>query len=160
ACSDCRRFWGEYRAGRVEGDEIAGVRDMLCATGGTCMVMGTASTMACITEALGLMLPGGATPPAPSGARLRHGVRSGRAAVTLSRRPKDIFTFGAVRNAIAVLCAIGGSTNAVIHLLAVARRAGIDLSLDDFASVASTTPVLVDCKPSGAGYLEDFDRAG
>lgn len=160
ACTDCRRFWAEHRAGRLDEEGIASVRDRLSTTAGTCMVMGTASTMACITEALGLMLPGGATQPAPSGARLRHGVRTGRAAVTLSRPPREVVTVGALKNAITVLCAIGGSTNAVIHLLAIARRAGVDLRLDDFAAIAGNTPVLVDCKPSGSAYMEDFDRAG
>lgn len=160
ACTDCRRFWSEHRAGALDAEEIVEVRDRLCPTAGTCMVMGTASTMACVTEALGLMLPGGATPTAPSGARLRHGTQTGRAAAAVTRRPREVLTPGAFHNAITVLCAIGGSTNAVIHLLALARRAGVELSLKDFAEVSSSTPVLVDCKPVGAGYLQDFDAAG
>jgi dihydroxy-acid dehydratase len=160
ACTDCRRFWTEKRAGTLGAEDIVEVREKLCPTAGTCMVMGTASTMACVTEALGLMLPGGATPPAPSGARLRHGTQTGRAAVSLSRRPREILTPSAFHNAIAVLCATGGSTNAVVHLLALARRAGVELSLKDFGKVSNTTPVLVDCKPVGSRYLQDFDAAG
>jgi dihydroxy-acid dehydratase len=153
-------LWSENRAGTLDAHEIVEVREKLCPTAGTCMVMGTASTMACVTEALGLMLPGGATPPAPSGARLRHGTRSGRAAVSVRRRPRDVLTPSAFHNALTVLCAIGGSTNAVIHLLALARRAGVALSLRDFADVSRSTPVIVDCKPVGSGYLQDFDDAG
>ncbi|WP_328912295.1 MULTISPECIES: dihydroxy-acid dehydratase [unclassified Streptomyces] len=160
ACTDCRRYWTEHRAGVLDEEEINDVRDSLCQTAGTCSVMGTASTMACVVEALGMMLPGGATMPAPSGARLRHGAATGRLAAGLTVRPSAVLTAGAFRNALVVLCAIGGSTNAVIHLLAIARRAGVPLSLDDFAEISRITPVLVDCKPAGAGYLEDLDRAG
>lgn len=160
ACTDCRRFWTEHRAGVLDEQEIAAVRDALCPTAGTCMVMGTASTMACVAEALGLMVRGGATPPAPSGDRLRNAVRAGRLAATLVRRPSEVLSIGAFRNALTVLCAIGGSTNAVVHLLALARRVGVDLGLDDLEEVSKRTPLLVDCKPAGAGYMEDFDRAG
>src|SRR3954454_1262264 len=164
ACTDCRRFWLEHRAGRLDEHEIAQVRDELCPTAGTCMVMGTASTMACMAEALGLLLPGGATPPAATGARLRHAVATGRRAVDLARaggpRPSELLTRDAFERALAVLAAIGGSTNAVIHLLAVARRARVPLALDDFDAGSRETPVLVDCKPAGAGYMEDFHRAG
>lgn len=160
ACTDCRRMWTEHRAGRLDEGEIAQVGERLCSTAGTCMVMGTASTMACLTEALGLMLPGGATPPASTGARLRQGVQSGRAAVSLLRRAREVLTPAAFQNALTVLCALGGSTNGIIHLLAVARRAGVPLTLDDVDAVSRTTPVIVDCKPAGAGYLQDLDAAG
>ncbi|HTL42056.1 MAG TPA: dihydroxy-acid dehydratase [Pseudolysinimonas sp.] len=160
ACTDCRRFWTEHRAGVLDGDEIGEVQGSLVATAGTCTVMGTASTMAAVTEALGLMLPGGATPPAPTGDRLRHGVATGRLAAGLTVRPSEILTPAAFRNALVVLAALGGSTNAVVHLLAVARRVGVPLGLDDFAAASRVTPVLVDCKPAGSGYMEDFDRAG
>ncbi|GAA4166267.1 IlvD/Edd family dehydratase [Phytohabitans flavus] len=160
ACTDCRRYWSEHRAGRLDDTEIADVRDELCQTAGTCSVMGTASTMACLVETLGLMAPGGATHPAPSGARLRHGRLTGQLATTLATTPREVLTPAAFRNALVVLCALGGSTNAVIHLLALARRVGVPLSLHDFADVSRTTPVLVDCKPAGDGYLEDMDRAG
>lgn len=163
ACTDCRRFWADYRAGILNDKQIEEVQDSLCPTGGTCMVMGTASTMACVTEALGMMLPGGATAPSGSGDRLRLAVATGRQAVKLAVAPvvpRSVLSRAAFHNAIAVLSAIGGSTNAVIHLLATARRAGVELTLDDFDSVAREIPLLVDCKPSGAGYMDDFHRAG
>ncbi|MFK5922494.1 MAG: dihydroxy-acid dehydratase [Verrucomicrobiota bacterium] len=163
ACTDCRRFWGEHRAGELDEDQIQEIEQALCPTAGTCMVMGSASTMACVTEAMGLMLPGGATAPAATGDRLRNAVQSGRCAVDLARRqlrPSDILTRDAFINGLTVLMAAGGSTNAIIHLTAIARRLGIDLTLDDFHEVAQRVPLLVDCKPSGSGYLEDLHRAG
>ncbi len=163
ACTDCRRFWARYRAGDLNQAEIEEVGVNLATTAGTCMVMGTASTMASVTEVLGMMLPGGASPPAPSGDRLRHGVATGRRAVELARSPilaKQVLTRGAFENALRVLAALGGSTNAVVHLLAVARRAGVDIVLDDFDRLAREIPLLVDLKPSGQGYMEDFHQAG
>ena len=163
ACTDCRRYWAQHRAGALDAEEIAEVRQSLCPTAGTCMVMGTASTMACVAETLGLMLPGTATPPAVSSQRLRLGVATGRRAVALAtegRSPRDILTPPAFANALKVLAALSGSTNAVVHLLAIARRAGVDLSLDDFHTAAQQVPLLVDCKPAGIGYMEDFDKAG
>ena len=163
ACTDCRRYWAQHRAGALDAEEIAAVEQSLCPTAGTCMVMGTASTMACVTESLGLMLPGAATPPAVSGQRSRLGVATGRRAVALAtegRPARDILTPAAFANALKVLAALSGSTNAVVHLLAIARRAGVDLSLDDFHTAAQQVPLLVDCKPAGTGYMEDFDKAG
>ena len=125
ACTDCRRYWAQHRAGALDAKEIAAVRQSLCPTAGTCMVMGTASTMACVAEALGLMLPGAATPPAVSSQRLRLGVATGRRAVALAtegRSARDILTPPAFANALKVLAALSGSTNAVVHLLAIARR--------------------------------------
>jgi len=127
------------------------------------MVMGTASTMACLAEALGMALPGSATPPSGSGDRLRIAVQTGRAAAKLAGgpvRPREVLTLPALRNALTVLLALGGSTNAVIHLLAIARRAGVPLSLDDLCDLSGQVPLLVDLKPSGAGYMEDFHNAG
>ena len=163
ACTDCRRYWAKHRAGEVSDEEIREVEQSLCPTAGTCMVMGTASTMACVTETLGMMLPGGATPPSGWGDRLRNAVASGRGAVGLAaegRRPREILTREAFTNALTVLFAVGGSTNAVIHLTAVARRVGIALTLDDFHEVAQRVPLLVDCKPAGSGYMEDLHHAG
>lgn len=164
ACTDCRRFWGMHRGGELNEDEITSVRGELVSTTGTCTVMGTASTMASVTEALGMMLPGGATPPAVTGARLRHATETGRRAVELARSggplPRDVMTRAAFDNAIRVLSAIGGSTNALIHIIAIARRAGVELKLADFDTIGADTPLLVDCKPSGSGYMEDFHRAG
>lgn len=163
ACTDCRRFWARYRAGGLEDAEIGEVEGRLASTSGTCMVMGTASTMASMTEALGMMLPGGATPPSPSGERLRHATETGRRAVELARHPllpREIMTREAFENALRVLAALGGSTNAVVHLLAVARRVGVDLTLDDFDLLSAATPLLADLKPSGTRYMEDFHQAG
>ncbi len=163
ACTDCRRYWSRHRAGEIGVEEVSRVRDALCPTAGTCMVMGTASTMACVAEALGMMLPGGAAAPSGSGDRLRHAAASGRRAVELARsglRPSAVLSRGSFFNALAALMALGGSTNAVIHLLAIARRARVPLSLDDFDAVSRRVPLLVDCKPSGSGFLEDFHAAG
>ncbi|MCG8532590.1 MAG: dihydroxy-acid dehydratase, partial [Desulfovibrionales bacterium] len=163
ACTDCRRLWAEYRRGKISKSEIKEIEASLCATGGTCMVMGTASTMACLVETLGLMLPGGATPPHATGDRLKQAVASGRRAVELiaeDLRPRDIVTREALLNALSVLMALGGSTNAVIHLLAMARRAQVPLTLDDFTKISKETPVLVNCKPVGKLYMEDFHNAG
>jgi dihydroxy-acid dehydratase len=163
ACTDCRRYWAKYRAESITNDELLKVQSSLCPTGGTCMVMGTASTMACITEAMGMMLPGGATPLAHSGERLKIAVASGREAVALAKKglkPSDILNNKSFANAIAVLAAVGGSTNAIIHLTAIAGRAGIGLSPDDFNRIFSQVPLLVNCKPAGANYMEDFHNAG
>jgi dihydroxy-acid dehydratase len=127
------------------------------------MVMGTASTMACLVEAVGLMLPAGAAPPHASGARLKNCVMSGRHAVYLAQnnmRPQDILTRASFLNALRVLAALSGSTNAIIHLLAIARRAQIELTLKDFDEISRQVPVLVDCKPAGKGYMQDFYHAG
>jgi dihydroxy-acid dehydratase len=163
ACTDCRRLWSRYRAGELTQESIQEVEEALATTAGTCMVMGTASTMACMAEALGMMLPGGATPPSPTGERLRHALSSGRRAVELARQPilpRHVLTRNAFLNAIRVLAAIGGSTNAIIHLLAISRRAGVDLQLQDFDRVSRVTPLLLNLKPSGQGYMEDFHQAG
>jgi len=163
ACTDCRRMWAAYRAGDLDPDEIAEVQARLCPSAGTCMVMGTASTMACVTESLGLMVPGGATPPAATGRRLQIAVESGRLAVEIAlagRRPSAVLDRRSFHNALTVLIALGGSTNAVIHLTAMARRAGIPLGLQDVDRIGAAVPLLVDCKPSGSGYMEDLDRAG
>ncbi|MEI6624375.1 MAG: dihydroxy-acid dehydratase, partial [Actinomycetes bacterium] len=121
------------------------------------------STMACIVEAMGLALPGSATAPAPTGDRLRAGVATGRVAVALASggpTMRSLITVESLHNAMVVLAAIGGSTNAVVHLLAIARRAGIPLRLDEFAWVSRDVPVITDLKPAGSGYLEDLHRAG
>ena len=163
ACTDCRRYWGQHRAGALDEREIVEVRESLCPTAGTCMVMGTASTMACMAEVLGMMVPGSASPPATTGARLKVGVETGRQAVALAGRgcvARQILTRSAFENALRVLAALSGSTNAVVHLLALAGRAGVSLTLDDFDRIARQVPLLVDCKPAGSGYMEDFHRAG
>jgi dihydroxy-acid dehydratase len=163
ACTDCRRFWARYRAGEVAEAEISQVEGQLAVTAGTCAVMGTASTMACIAEALGLILPGSAAIPAVHADRLRAAEATGAAAVRLigSERTADrIVNAKSVENALRALLALGGSTNAVIHLTAIAGRAGVKVSLDDLNRLSDSTPVLVNLKPVGNGYMEDFFAAG
>ena len=163
ACTDCRRFWSKYRAGEYDEGQIKHAEQSLCSTGGTCMVMGTASTLACLTETLGLMVSGGATAPSGSGDRLRNGVMSGRQAVALAKqrlKPSQILTRGSFENAVKVLQALSGSTNAIIHLTAMARRAGVDLTLEDFDRIGRDIPLLVNCKPAGQHYMEDLHKAG
>jgi dihydroxy-acid dehydratase len=163
ACTDCRRFWARYRAGDVDSAEISEVEGKLAVTAGTCAVMGTASTMACIAEALGLILPGTAAIPAVHADRLRAAEATGAAAVRLinsGRSPDQIVNAKSVENALRVLLALGGSTNAIIHLTAIAGRAGIHVSLDQLNRLSDTTPVLVNLKPVGNGYMEDFFAAG
>jgi dihydroxy-acid dehydratase len=163
ACTDCRRFWGRYRGGEISQQEISRVEDGLATTAGTCAVMGTASTMACLAEALGMILPGTASIPAVHADRLRAAEASGARAVALAKEgltPDRIVTEKSVENALRVLLAIGGSTNAIIHLTAVAGRRGIDISLDRLNRISDETPVLVDLKPTGPYYMEDLFAAG
>jgi dihydroxy-acid dehydratase len=163
ACTDCRSFWGKYRGGGVDADEIAIVEQRLAVTTGTCAVMGTASTMACIAETLGISLPGTAAIPAVHSARLLAAEESGKAAVALIGRklkPEQIITAKSVENAFRMLMALGGSTNAIIHLTAVAGRLGIRIPMERLNAISDETPVLVDLKPVGEGYMEDFFAAG
>lgn len=163
ACTDCRRFWGKYRAGEVEREEIDQVEGRLATTAGTCAVMGTASTMACIAETLGMSLPGSAAIPAVHADRLVAAEMSGRTAVDLiahPRLPSDIITEQSVENAFRILMAVSGSTNAIVHLTAVAGRLGIRISNQRLNRISDETPVLVDLKPVGDGYMEDFYAAG
>ncbi len=163
ACTDCRRFWGKYRAGEVEQEEIALVEGRLATTAGTCAVMGTASTMACIAETLGMALPGSAAIPAVHADRLVAAEYSGKTAVDLisnPRLPSDIITEASVENAFRVLMAVSGSTNAIVHLTAVAGRLGIRIPDARLNEISDETPVLVDLKPVGEGYMEDFFAAG
>jgi dihydroxy-acid dehydratase len=163
ACTDCRRFWAQYRAGKVSDEEISVVEGRLATTAGTCAVMGTASTMACIAEALGMILPGTAAIPAVHADRLRAAEATGTAAVKLigsKLTPDKIVNEKSVENAMRVLLALGGSTNAVIHITAIAGRAGINVSLERLNALSATTPVLVNLKPVGNGYMEDFFAAG
>ncbi|HXS52162.1 MAG TPA: IlvD/Edd family dehydratase [Usitatibacter sp.] len=163
ACTDCRRYWGRYRAEEIDSDEIARVNDQLVASVGTCSVMGTASTMACVSEALGITVPGCASPPAVTADRIRVAERTGTVAVGIAKKkvtPDRILTRAAFENALRVLLAIGGSTNGVIHLTAIAGRLGIDIDLDRLDALGRETPVLVDLKPSGRHYMEDLHRAG
>ncbi|MCA0450545.1 MAG: dihydroxy-acid dehydratase [Proteobacteria bacterium] len=164
ACTDCRRFWARYRAGDVDAAEIDVVEGRLATTAGTCAVMGTASTMACITETLGMSLPNSAAIPAVHADRLRNAEESGKRAVELigtnTLRPRDIVTEKSLENAWRVLLAISGSTNAVIHLTAIARRAGVKVDLNRLNQLSDETPVLVNLKPVGDNYMEDFHAGG
>jgi dihydroxy-acid dehydratase len=163
ACTDCRGFWAKYRAGSVDSDEIETVEGRLSVTAGTCAVMGTASTMACIAETLGMSLPGTAAIPAVHADRLVAAEESGKAAVALIHRPirpSEVITQKSVENAYRVLMAVGGSTNAIVHLAAVAGRLGIRVSNARLNAISDETPVLVDLKPVGEGYMEDFHAAG
>ncbi len=163
ACTDCRRFWAMYRAGTIDDDEISAIENRLATTVGTCAVMGTASTMACITETLGMTLPGTAAIPAVHADRLRAAEATGEAAVRLASdgpTPDRIISKDSVENALRVLLALGGSTNAIIHLTAVAGRLGIAVDLEELNRLSDTTPVLVNLKPVGFGYMEDFFAAG
>jgi dihydroxy-acid dehydratase len=163
ACTDCRRFWAKFRSDEIDRATLDRVETRLATTAGTCAVMGTASTMACVAEALGMLLPGTAAIPAVHADRLRAAEATGRAAVALahSRLTIDrIVTPTAVENALKVLLAIGGSTNAIIHLTAIAGRLGIPVSLKHLNELSDATPVVVDLKPTGAHYMEDFFAAG
>ncbi len=164
ACTDCRRLWARHRAGELDAAEIDAISGRLAPTKGTCMVMGTASTIACMTEAIGLALPGAGTAPATHADRVRLAEASGAACVRLAGAGgptlRQIITPAALRNALTVLQAIGGSTNALIHFTAIAGRLGLPVDLDMFDRLGREVPVLVDLKPSGAHYMEHFHWAG
>jgi dihydroxy-acid dehydratase len=163
ACTDCRRFWADYRADRIDAREIEAVTDRLVTSAGTCGVMGTASTMACMTEAMGMMLPGGATIPAVHADRLRHAEQAGARAMRLASEgltPSRIMTEKSLANALRVLLAIGGSTNGLLHLAAIAGRLGIQIDMQAFDAMGTETPVLIDLKPTGSAYMDDLHAAG
>ena len=164
ACTDCRRLWGEFRGGRIDAPTIERINERLAPTPGTCMVMGTASTMACIVEAMGLALPRSASIPATHADRLRSAEASGQFAAAMAvnggPKPSELMTPAAFRNAMVVLQAIGGSTNGLVHLTAAAGRLGIKIDLAEFDRLGREVPVLLDLKPSGAHYMEHFHWAG
>ncbi|WP_066066927.1 IlvD/Edd family dehydratase [Neobacillus soli] len=163
ACSDCRHFWQEYKAGTVDEEELDKINERLAPTAGHCMVMGSASTIAACTEALGMMLPGGACVPATANERMRQAEETGRVIVQLVKndiRPSQIMTKEAFENAIRVLMAVGGSTNAVVHLIAIAGRLGIELTLSEFDQLSKTTPFIANMRPAGAYQMQDLAYAG
>ena len=164
ACTDCRRLWAKYRAGEIDDKEIEAVNGRLAPSVGTCMVMGTASTMACITETLGLSLPMSATIPAPHAERFRSAEASGRVAAAMAKakgpKPSELLTPAAFKNAQEVLQAIGGSTNGLVHQTAIAGRTPHEIDLDAFDRIGREVPVLIDLKPSGEHYMEHFHHAG
>ncbi len=164
ACTDCRKFWTQFRAGKLGQAQIDAVEGRLVTTAGTCAVMGTASTMAAIAEALGMTLPGTAAIPAVHADRLRAAEATGARAVALARSdltPVKIITAASIENAARVLLALGGSTNGVIHLAAIAGRLGLKFDLARLNELSDTTPVLAAVKPVGdTYYMEDFFAAG
>lgn len=162
--TDLWRLWAERRAGRLTDEELCEAESCMSRSAGHCMVMGTASTMASMAEALGMTLPGNAAIPAPDSRRLALAELSGRRAVEMAQaggpRPSEILTPGAFDNAIRADMAIGGSTNAIIHLVAIAGRTGVRLPLTRFDELSRTTPLLVNVRPSGKHLMEDFFYAG
>ena len=161
--TDVWRFSADVRAGKMSQEEFNASESSMIRSKGHCNTMGTASTMGCMAEALGMTLPGLAGTPAADTRLLKASHESGRRIVEMVKedlKPQDILTFGAFRNAIVALGAIGGSTNAVVHLLAIAGRVGVELTLDDFDAIGSRTPLLVNLQPAGEYLMEDLFRAG
>jgi dihydroxy-acid dehydratase len=164
ACTDCRRLWAAHRAGTIDEDEIDVLSGRLAPTNGTCMVMGTASTMACVSEALGIAMPGTGSIPATHADRLRAAEAAGKRAVEMAKtggpKPSEIMTETAFHNALTVLQSIGGSTNGLVHLAALAGRLGIEIDMAEFDRMGREVPTLIDLKPSGSHYMEHFHWAG
>ena len=163
SCTDCRRYHQELRAGRITEEDWADLQDGILRSPGHCMVMGTASTMATMGEALGIAPPGNADIPAPDSRRARLAESAGRRIVAMvddDLRPSKLLTQRSFENAIRTLHAIGGSTNAVIHLTAIAGRLGMSLPLETFDELSRTTPLVLDLKPSGRFVMEDLFYAG
>jgi dihydroxy-acid dehydratase len=155
---------GAHAKGTIDDDELLGIERAACPTSGSCAGMYTANTMAAVGEAIGLSLPGAASPPAVDYRRevfaRESGVRAAELVAAGGPLPRDILTKDAFENAISVVMALAGSTNAVLHLLAIAREAGVDLQLDDFDRISRATPHLVDVRPVGRFVMSDLDRVG
>ncbi|MGA1028587.1 MAG: dihydroxy-acid dehydratase, partial [Burkholderiaceae bacterium] len=162
ACTDCRRLWADFRAGRLSQTQIDEANNRLVPSVGTCSVMGTASTMACILEVMGLTVAGAASVPAVSADRVRVAQASGAAAAALASQTVHMPKIQRAQftNALTTLLAVGGSTNALVHLAAMMGRLGFELDPVEFNLLANRTPVLVDLKPGGQGYMPDFHDAG
>ena len=161
--SDVWKFWDQKRAGLISDDNWQGIESGIARSPGHCMTMGTASTMTSATEALGLTLPGAASIPAAFSNHNRMAAACGRLAVELAwsgRSPRTFLTRASFRNAITVVMAIGGSTNSIIHLIAMARRLGLDIGIDDFDEIARDVPVIANIRPSGEYLMDDFYDAG
>ena len=161
--TDGRKMFDLYRSGSLSDEELNEFEGCMARSHGHCMVMGTASTMTSIAEALGMTLPGCASIPAPDSRRKAIAEESGRRIVEMvweDLKPSKIMTWEAIENAVTVDMAIGGSTNAVVHLIAIARRLGLNLTLDDFHRISAKTPYLVNVKPSGKYLMEEFFYAG
>ncbi|MFF2888808.1 IlvD/Edd family dehydratase [Paenibacillus sp. NPDC057967] len=163
ACTDCYGFTLEHKAGNLSDEELATAENSVCRSDGHCMVMGTASTMASIAEAIGMALPGCAAIPAPDSRRRHISEATGKQIVELVRRnirPRDIMTMDALENAIRITMASGGSTNAIIHLVAIAGRLGFKLPLETFDRISAQTPFLLNLRPSGKYQMEEYFEAG
>src|SRR5262245_15115059 len=161
--SDVWKYWAEKRAGNLDDCAWREIEDGIARSFGTCMTMGTASTMAAAAEALGLMLPGGSSIPAADANHPRLASDSGRRIVEMvweDLKPRDVMTTRAFENAVTVTMSLGGSTNAIIHLIAMAGRAGAALDLDRFDALSRRTPFIANIRPSGAFLMEDFYYAG
>lgn len=164
ACTDCRRLWASFRRGELSEPDLNRAHDQLMPTAGTCMVMGTATTMATLAETLGFALPGSAVAPAVSSERMRIATATGRRAAEMAKtggpKPSELLTRQSLRNASIILQATSGSTNALVHLAAIAGRAGLKYDLAELDAVGRETPVLVNLKPAGEQFAEDFHAGG
>jgi dihydroxy-acid dehydratase len=161
--SDVWKYWAELRAGTISDEQWRSIEQGIARSPGHCMTMGTASTMTSAAEALGLTLPGAASIPAADSRHAAMASHTGRRVVEMvweDLRPRELLTSSAFQNAVVTVLALGGSTNAIVHLVAMARRAGVDLDLDDFDALARRTPLLANIRPSGAFLMEDFFYAG
>ena len=161
--SDVWKYWDELRAGNITEDDWQDIEEGIARSVGTCMTMGTAATMTSIVETLGFSLPNASTIPAPDSNHPRMASNSGRRIVDMvweDLTPKDILTWPSIENAVRVLMALGGSTNALIHLIAIAKRAGFSVPLELFEQLGKSTPYLVNMRPSGEYLMEDFHYAG
>jgi dihydroxy-acid dehydratase len=161
--TDVWKFSEELRAGKMSEEDFIKSEQSMIRSRGHCNTMGTASTMGCVAEALGMTIPGVAGTPAPDSRLLQSAQETGRLIVQMikdDRKPSDVMTKGSFINAIVALAGIGGSTNAVVHLLAIAGRLGIKLTLDDFDKIGSNVPLLANLQPAGTHLMEDFFRAG
>ncbi|MEY2827459.1 MAG: hypothetical protein RLZZ183_578 [Actinomycetota bacterium] len=161
--TDVWKFSEELRAGKMSEEDFLKSESSMIRSRGHCNTMGTASTMGCVAESLGMTIPGVAGTPAPDSRLLQTAQETGRLIVEMvkqDRKPSDVLTKGSFLNAIVALAGIGGSTNAVVHLLAIAGRLGIDLTLDDFDKTGSKVPLLANLQPAGQFLMEDFFRSG
>jgi dihydroxy-acid dehydratase len=161
--SDTWKYWADLRAGLISAQDWQEIEQGIARSPGHCMTMGTASTMTSAAEALGLTLPGAASIPAPDSRHAAMATLTGKRAVEMvweDLKPSDILTEAAFRNAVTTVLALGGSTNAVVHIIAMARRAGVKLGLDEFDALARKTPLLANIRPSGKYLMEDFYYAG
>ena len=161
--SDVWKYWAEKRAGNLTDEQWRGIEEGIARSPGTCMTMGTASTMTSAAEALGFTLPGASSIPAADSRHARMAAETGRRIVDMvweDVKPRDIATAAAIDNAITTILALGGSTNSVVHMVAVARRAGIPLTIDRFDELARRTPLVANLRPAGKYLMEDFFYAG